>query len=100
MNIEDIKTSVDAGKTVHWANTGYVVRKDRLGQYLIVYLPNGSAIGLTNRAGTQLNGAESEFFIADCEVPLRGITATVSQKKREGDVCGTVPRHSSRGRGR
>lgn len=72
MNIEDIKTAVDAGKTVHWANTGYVVRKDRLGQYLIVYLPNGSAIGLTNRAGTQLNGAEGEFFIADCEIGLRG----------------------------
>ncbi|PHQ84330.1 MAG: hypothetical protein COB65_05820 [Thalassobium sp.] len=72
MNIEDIKTALDAGKTVHWANTGYVVRKDRLGQYLIVYLPNGGAIGLTNRAGTQLNGAEGEFFIADCEIALRG----------------------------
>lgn len=72
MNIEDIRTAVDAGKTVHWANTGYVVREDSLGQYLIVYLPNGSAIGLTNRAGTQLNGAEGEFFIADCEIALRG----------------------------
>lgn len=72
MNIEDIKTAVDAGKTVHWANTGYVVREDSLGQYLIVYLPNGSAIGLTNRAGTQLNGAEGEFFIVDCEIALRG----------------------------
>ena len=71
MNIEDIKTAVDAGESVHWANTGYVVRKDSLGQYLIVYLPNGSAIGLTNRAGTQLNGAEGEFFIADTEIALR-----------------------------
>jgi hypothetical protein len=93
MNIEDIKAAVDAGKIVHWANTGYVVRKDGLGQYLIVYLPNGSTIGLTNRAGTQLNGAESEFFIADCEAPVRGVTATARQKKREGDVCGTVPIH-------
>jgi len=82
MNIEDIKNAVNAGKTVHWANTGYVVRKDRLGQYLIVYLPNGSTIGLTNRAGTRLNGAEDDFF-----------TATARQKKREGDVCGTVPIH-------
>jgi|TARA_R110000787_G_scaffold285012_1_gene399558 hypothetical protein len=72
MNIKDIKTAVDAGKTVHWANIGYVVRKDRLGQYLIAYLPNGSAIGLTNRAGTQFNGAEGEFSIADCEIGLRG----------------------------
>lgn len=93
MNINDIKTAVDAGKIIHWANTGYIVRKDGLGQYLIVYLPNGSAIGLTNRAGTQINGAEGEFFIGDCEVPLWGVTATVSQNKREGDLCGTVPIH-------
>ncbi|WP_439150430.1 hypothetical protein [Sulfitobacter sp.] len=77
MNIEDIKTAADAGKTVHWANTGYIVRKDRLRQYLIVYLPNGSTIGLTNRAGTRLNGAEDAFFIVDCEAPVRGVTARV-----------------------
>lgn len=93
MNIKDIKTAVDAGKTMHWVNTGYVVRRDCLGQFLIVYLPNGSAIGLTNRAGTQLNGAEGEFFIAECEVPVQGITAMVSQKKSEGDLCGTVSIH-------
>ena len=81
MNINDIKTAVDAGKTMHWVNTGYVVRKDCLGQYLIVYLPNGSAIGLTNRAGTQLNGVEGEFFIAECEASVQGITATISQKE-------------------
>ncbi|WP_341236039.1 hypothetical protein [uncultured Sulfitobacter sp.] len=90
MNIEDIKTAVNAGKTVHWANTGYVVHKDRLDQYLIVYLPNGSAIGLTNRAGTRLNGAEGNFYIADRGAPLRGITGTARQKKRQGDLCGTV----------
>ena len=49
MTLEDIKAAVDAGQTVHWANTGYVVHKDRLGQYLITYLPNGSCIGLTDR---------------------------------------------------
>jgi len=93
MNIEDIKTAVDAGKSVHWANTGYVVRKDRLGQYLIVYLPNGSTIGLTNRAGTQLNGAEDSFSIAERVASVQGITAMVCQKKREGDPCGTAPIH-------
>ena len=81
MNINDIKTAVDAGKTMHWVNTGYVVRKDCLGQYLIVYLPNGSALGLTTRAGTQLNGAEGEFFIAEGEASVQGITATISQKE-------------------
>ena len=47
MTLEDIKAAVDAGQTVHWANTGYIVHKDRLGQYLITYVPNGSCIGLT-----------------------------------------------------
>ena len=64
MTLEDIKAAVDAGQTVHWANTGYVVHKDRLGQYLITYLPNGSCIGLTDRGGHGLNGKEAEFFIA------------------------------------
>ncbi|WP_322864833.1 hypothetical protein U5922_000755 (plasmid) [Aquicoccus sp. G2-2] len=67
MTLEDIKAAVDAGQTVHWANTGYVVHKDRLGQYLITYVPNGSCIGLTDRSGHRLNGNEAEFFIARSE---------------------------------
>lgn len=93
MNIKGIKTAVDAGKIVHWANTGYVVRKDRLGQYLIVYLPNCSMIGLTNRAGTQLNGTSGDFFIADREAFVQGVTAMIRQQNREGNLCGTVPIH-------
>ncbi|WCE68744.1 hypothetical protein PL335_17470 (plasmid) [Sulfitobacter faviae] len=69
MTLDDIKAAVDAGQTVHWANTGYVVHKDRLGQYLITYVPNGSCIGLTDRGGHQLNGKEAEFFIA--RMPIR-----------------------------
>ena len=64
MTLDDIKAAVDAGQTVHWANTGYVVHKDRLGQYLISFLPNGSCIGLTDRSGHRLNGKEAEFFVA------------------------------------
>lgn len=74
MTLEDIKAAVDAGQTVHWANTGYVVHKDRLGQYLITYVPNGSTIGLTDRSGQRLNGDEAQFFIAkskDCNGPNR-----------------------------
>ena len=67
MTLEDIKAAVDAGQTVPWANTGYVVHKDRLGQYLITYLPNGSCIGLTDREGHRLNGKEAEFFIAQAK---------------------------------
>ena len=67
MTLEDIKAAVDAGQTVHWANTGYIIRKDRLGQYLITYGPNGSCIGLTDREGHRLNGKEVEFFISRSE---------------------------------
>ena len=64
MNIEAIKAAVDAGHTVHWANMGYVVHKDALGQYLITYRHGGSTIGLTDQSGTRLNGAEAEFYVA------------------------------------
>ena len=67
MTLDEIKAAVDAGQTVHWANTGYVVQKDRLGQYLITYVSNGSCIGLTDRGGHRLNGKEAEFFIARSE---------------------------------
>ena len=62
--IEAIKAAVDSGQIVHWANTGYIVHKDALGQYLITYRHGGSTIGLTDRSGTRLNGAEAEFFVA------------------------------------
>ncbi len=64
MTLEDIKAAVDAGQTVHWANSGYLVQKDRLGQYLITFQSNGSTIGLTDRSGQRLNGDEAQFFIA------------------------------------
>jgi hypothetical protein len=64
MTLDDIKAAVDAGQTVHWANTSYIVHKDRLGQYLITYVPNGSCIGLTDRSGHRLNGKETEFAVA------------------------------------
>ena len=64
MNIEAIKAAVDAGQTVHWANTGYIVHKDALGQYLITYRHGGSTIGLTDQSGTRLNGDEAEFYVA------------------------------------
>ena len=67
MTLDEIKSAVDAGQIVHWANTSYRVHKDRLDQYLITYVPNGSSIGLTDRSGQRLNGDEVEFFIAGSE---------------------------------
>lgn len=67
MTLEEIKSAVHAGQTVHWANTGYRVHKDSLGQYLITFESNGSTIGLTGRSGQRLNGDEAEFFVAGLE---------------------------------
>ena len=88
MTLEDIKAAVDAGQTVHWANTGYVVHKDRLGQYLITYVPNGSCIGLTDRSGQRLNGKEAEFFIAR---PEGGSENSGRQPRPDGQGRGVAP---------
>ncbi len=65
MTLEEIKAAVDAGNRVHWVNRGYVVTRDDLGQYLITFTRTGSAIGLTSRDGTRLNGKSDEFFIEE-----------------------------------
>ena len=65
MTIDEIKAAVDAGKPVHWANEGYRVYRDGLGQYLITFGRNGSTIGLTDRSGRHLNGAEADFFVSE-----------------------------------
>ena len=66
MTLDEIKAAVDAGRPCI-GDTGYIVHKDRLGQYLITYVPNGSCIGLTDRSGQRLNGKKTEFFIARSE---------------------------------
>ena len=73
MTVEDIKAAVDAGNRVHWVNSGYVVTRDDFGQYLITFTRNGSAIGLTSRDGTCLNGEPDEFFIGDSAEVWHGI---------------------------
>lgn len=65
MTLEEIKTAVDEGNRVHWVNGGDVGTRDDLGQYLITFTRNGSAIGLTSRDGTRLNGKPGEFFIGE-----------------------------------
>lgn len=64
MNLEQIKTAIANGQKVHWANTGYEVIKDSIGQYLIRCTMNGHCIGLTWRDGVTLNGKPAQFFIA------------------------------------
>jgi len=88
MTLDEIKAAVDASQTVHWANTGYVVQKDRLGQYLITYLPNGSCIGLTDRGGQRLNGKDAEFFIAQSKDAAEN---PASQSRPDGQGRGVAP---------
>ncbi|MFV1805093.1 hypothetical protein [Phaeobacter sp. Ax4a-4a] len=88
MTLDDIKAAVDAGQTVHWANTSYIVHKDGLGQYLITYVPNGSCIGLTDRSGHRLNGKEAEFFVAQSKDAAEN---PGSQSRPDGQERGAAP---------
>jgi hypothetical protein len=63
MTLNEIKSAVEAGQSVHWANDGYSVIKDKLGQFLIIFKTNESCIGLTWRDGITLNGKEADFYI-------------------------------------
>ena len=66
MQLADIKKAVDAGETVHWANTGYTVVRGDLGGYYITH-HNGHCVGLTWEDGSTLNGEEGDFFVAGKE---------------------------------
>lgn len=65
MTLEEIKKAVEAGKKVHYGNNSYQVLKDAIGQWLIMYTPNGSCIGLTWADDVTLNGNEEMFFIQE-----------------------------------
>ena len=58
-NVNDIKKAVDAGKTVHWGNTGYKVVKGTY-DYCIVF-HTGDCVGLTDIYGN-LNEDINDFF--------------------------------------
>lgn len=49
MTLSDVKAAVDAGQPVRWANDGYHVIRDNLGQYLVTYPANGFCVGLTDQ---------------------------------------------------
>lgn len=65
MTLQEIKDAVESGKTVHWATELYVVKKDSIGQWLIVCTHNGNCIGLTWLDGVTMNGKEEDFFIKE-----------------------------------
>ena len=63
MNLQEIKTAVENGKSVHWKTENYKVIKDSIGQWLIWSQFNDNYIGLTWRDGKTMNGEEEHFFI-------------------------------------
>lgn len=64
MTLNEIKAAVDQGKTVCWSNEAYEVVKAR-DEYLIVFIHNDHAIGLTWRDGVTMNGKPEEFFVKE-----------------------------------
>ena len=65
MTLIEIKRAVDDGLTVCWCSKNYRVIRDSIGEYLIRCENNGDCIALTWMDGGTMNGAESEFFIAN-----------------------------------
>lgn len=76
MNLQQITETVDAGRTVHWQNGSYTVRKGPAHEdvpgnaanpalrYVIAH-ESGNCIGLTWRDGVTLNGKEYDFYALD-----------------------------------
>ena len=81
MTLEEIKSAVEAGHTVHWQNTGYTVFKDNIGQWLIKNIWNSTVWGLTNIEG-KLNDDPATFFIAMDEAKRREIKAIAASMRR------------------
>lgn len=61
MNLQEIKTVVNAGGVVYWSNGQYRVIVDSKAQWFIKHA-NGHCIGLTWADGVTLNGKECDFF--------------------------------------
>ena len=64
MQLNEIKSAVEAGKAVHWKQKNYVVLKGSLNQWLIKCTNNGHCIGLTWKDGETLNGHSNDFYVA------------------------------------
>lgn len=69
MNLEEIKTAVRAGKTIHVGNTAYCVNLHTFPngeeQWLIRCVQNDYCIGLTWADGVTMNGKPEDFFVCE-----------------------------------
>lgn len=67
MNLDQIKKAVDSGMSVHWMNEGYLVVKDKAGQYLVGFAVGSNRenyVGLTWADGVTMNEKPEDFFIS------------------------------------
>jgi hypothetical protein len=46
--LDDVKNACDKNQEVFWANEGYKVYKDNIGQYLVTFIYNNYTTGLGN----------------------------------------------------
>lgn len=46
MTYDQVTQAVDNGEKVHWHNEGYIVIKDRLERYLVIFTANEYTTGL------------------------------------------------------
>lgn len=63
MTLSEIKTALSEDKRVFHGSPAYEVKRDNIGQYLIICSLNDYTIGLTHRDGQTMNGKEKDFFI-------------------------------------
>lgn len=66
MTLPEIKQAIEEGKTVHWSNELYQVKKHTYKNGETDYLiacTNGHSIGLTHMDEVTMNGKEEDFYI-------------------------------------
>ncbi len=67
MNKQQIIAAVNSGKTVHWGNTAYIVKRsvydDGTHDYIILCTLNDSCVGLTDIYGVLIENEEDFFTI-------------------------------------
>ena len=60
--LEELKTALDNGVIVYHHNPLYKVKKDKIGQYLIICESTNYCIGLTHRDNITMNGNLEDFY--------------------------------------
>lgn len=67
MTRQEFIKAMDQGKKVHWHNRGYICYRDKGGEYLKTFTPNGHTIGIFHRDGVGMN-----ITLADCYIAHEG----------------------------